>query len=141
MQRQRFETSGRLLAALLAGVVSSAATPSVVPSAALAQSSRAPGSIGVPDKLELDKLGLTRRWYNQLPLQERRESIKTMLMRDGLLFAESDQGLLHCMDAETGEKKWTTTVGAKAKLVFPPSVVGKFIYVTADDSLQQIDRA
>lgn len=93
-----------------------------------------------PDQQTLGQYNLTRRWYTQVPVVNLREQILDLKVTEELLFATSSQGLIHCLNAETGERLWTTTIGSLKRNVFPPAVTEDFVYVTSSNLLAQLDR-
>ncbi|MFO0946901.1 MAG: PQQ-binding-like beta-propeller repeat protein [Planctomycetota bacterium] len=93
-----------------------------------------------PDEQTLAQYNLTRRWYAQVPIANIRENILDLKVIEDLLFATSSQGLIHCLNAETGERLWTTTIGSLKREVFPPAVTEDFVYVTSSNLVAQLER-
>lgn len=126
--RTRPGAPGGLLAACL-----------LLPSVAWAQGSPSDAR-DLPNPIQLSQLNLVRRWQAQVPVLKGREEIASIKVREGLLFASSTQGLIHCLDAETGARKWSTTVSGLGAVVFDPAIVGDFVYVTTGMSVLQLSR-
>jgi hypothetical protein len=93
----------------------------------------------LPDVEALERLDLVRHWNTQLPMLAR-ESALTMKYDSGLVFVQTDQGMIHCLDAESGQVKWSIKVNELNREVHPPAVTKEFVYVATGDSLIQVDR-
>lgn len=92
------------------------------------------------DRRLLDRFNLNLRWYARVPAANLRETINDLKVIDGMVFATSSRGLIHCLDAETGQLRWTATIGDDKRHVFPPAVTTEFVYVTSGTNLVQLDR-
>ena len=119
-------------------VLGAVAGVALLSSSALAQ----PAALkGFPSELELGRFGLTKSWHIQVPLARHRERVTSIKVRDGLLFVQSNLGLFHAIDAESGERFWTQNIQGVDSEVYPPAITEKYIYVTGGKTLQQIDRS
>jgi outer membrane protein assembly factor BamB len=96
---------------------------------------------GFVDDLTLDRYGMTRRWYSQVPTLRLREKVLSLKQIEDLLFAASDKGQLHCLDSETGKLLWSQDVSETPGEVFPPALTEKFVYVVSGSRFSQLDRA
>jgi outer membrane protein assembly factor BamB len=95
---------------------------------------------GFVDELTLDRFGMTRLWYSQVPTLRLRERVLTLKQKEDLLFAASDKGQLHCLEAETGKLRWSQDVSETPGEVFPPALTAKFVYVCSGSRFSQLDR-
>lgn len=95
---------------------------------------------GFVDDLTLDRYGMTRRWYTQVPTLRLREKTLSLTQREDLLFVSSDKGLLHCLDAETGQLLWSQAISDVPGEVFPPALTKNFVYMATGSKVSQIDR-
>ncbi|RUL88964.1 outer membrane protein assembly factor BamB family protein [Tautonia sociabilis] len=69
--------------------------------------------IALPDRAALGRIGLERNWFTAVPLQAGLEQLDHLsLSADGeLLFAQTTDALLYCLDAETGRLIWSADIG------------------------------
>ena len=131
--------SSRPWAVLMVAATFAAPASLLAPSAASAQ---IPGVVrGFPDPIDLEPLGLVRRWYQRVPVAGKRERISTLKVEDGSLFVQSDSGVIHSIDAESGEIQWTATVGTPDDVVFRPAITAEHVYVTTGTRLIGLQRA
>lgn len=93
----------------------------------------------LPDPLLLESYGLVRNWHCQVPMLAR-ETALSLKYSDGVLFVQTDQGMIHSLDANSGQLKWSVKVNELNREVHPPSVTEDYVYVTTGDDLIQIDR-
>jgi outer membrane protein assembly factor BamB len=126
-----------LAALLIAG--GSASAQSALLGARFAATPR--GSTGFVDEFTLNRYGVVRRWYTQVPTLRLRERILALKQQEDLLFAASDKGLLHCLDAETGAIRWSQSISSTPGEVFSPALTKTFVYVTSNSQASQLDRA
>lgn len=127
-------SSRPIVALLLTACVLGSVSP------ANAQSRRITGT-GFVDEITLDRYGLTRRWYTQVPTLRLREKVLGLKLQEDLLFVATDKGVLHCLDAETGAIRWTQNVSSVPGEVFPPALTKNFVYVCSGSQYAQLDRA
>jgi len=66
--------------------------------------------------------GLTRAWAAQVQLDSARGQLRNLVLDTGTLFAQTDQGILEAIDAETGKRLWTAQVGERGYPTFAPAV-------------------
>lgn len=95
---------------------------------------------GYPDPTLLDRYNLKHRWTVQVPLVPHREKITSLKVREGLVFVQSNKGLIHSIEGETGRLLWTTTVAGIGGVVYPPALTDQFVYVSTGTTLSQLDR-
>lgn len=96
--------------------------------------------LSIPNEIDLSRLNLQRAWHAQVPLLKVREKLLSIKVREGLLFATTDMGLLHCLDAKTGALRWTQNISA-AGVVFPPAITEQYVYVATKESISQLTRS
>jgi outer membrane protein assembly factor BamB len=96
---------------------------------------------GFVDDLTLDRFGMVRRWYTQVPTLRLREKILSLKQMEDLLFAASDKGQLHCIESETGKVLWSQDVSETPGEVFPPALTPKYVFVVSGSQFSQLDRA
>jgi outer membrane protein assembly factor BamB len=106
-----------------------------------ASAQRRPPILGFVDENTLERYGMTRRWFVQIPTQRVRERILALKQQEDLLFVASDRGLLHCIDSESGRILWTQTVSESAAQVYPPALTKEYVFVTSGTRLSQLERA
>ena len=81
--------------------------------------------------------GLTRAWYTQVQMDRARARVAHIVLHEGTLFVQTDQAVLHAIDAETGQTLWAGEVGRRGHPSMAPSansnlvavVNGSFLYV------------
>jgi hypothetical protein len=59
--------------------------------------------------------------------------ISSLLLHDGLLFANKDKGIAFCLDARTGKKKWQARLGGNHSA--SPVLIGQHIYTASEDGV------
>lgn len=94
-----------------------------------------------PGDHELARFDLRIRWKAQVPLLKNREQISSLLLNGGLLFAASNQGLMHCLDASNGAVLWTASVPGARGQVYPPSVAKDSVFVASQNKLLHLSKA
>jgi len=55
--------------------------------------------------------GLTRAWSTQVQLDRTRSKLSQVLLYEGTVYVQSDRGMIHALDAETGGTRWVRQVG------------------------------
>lgn len=68
----------------------------------------------------------------------RKVYISSLLVHDGLLFANSDNGIAFCLDASTGERKWQARLGGNHSA--SPVLIGQYIYTASEDGVVTVYR-
>src|SRR5208337_4991882 len=53
------------------------------------------------------RYGLTRMWITQAQVNHGRSRMQSLVLIDGVLYAQSSQATLEAIDAETGQKLWS----------------------------------
>lgn len=98
------------------------------------------GIIGFVDDLTLKRQGMVRKWYVQIPMLRIREHVLSLKQQEDVLFVATDNGILHCLDSETGQIRWTQSVSDASGEVFPPALTKSFVFVTSNARMSQLDR-
>jgi outer membrane protein assembly factor BamB len=65
--------------------------------------------------------GLVRPWFTQVELDQSHGRLQDLILYEGTLYAQTDKGMLHAIDAETGKTLWTMQVGRPGHPCLPPS--------------------
>ncbi len=81
--------------------------------------------------------GLARPWFTQVQVDQARGRITHIVLDAGTLFVQTDQSVLHAVDAETGQTLWAEQIGrrghpslpAAASEYFVAVVNGSYLYV------------
>ncbi len=71
--------------------------------------------------------GLTRPWFTQVQLDPSRARVRHMVLDAGTLFVETDQSVLHVIDADTGRTRWVQQVGRRDHPSFAPAANKSFV--------------
>jgi outer membrane protein assembly factor BamB len=59
------------------------------------------------------RYGLTTDWATHIHLDRTRDRVTSITQHSGMLFAQTERGTLHAIDAETGQTAWYTRVGER----------------------------
>jgi len=84
--------------------------------------------------------GLTRTWYSQIQLDRTRARVAEVLLHGGTLFVQTDQAVLHALDAETGQTLWAVQVGRRGHPSMRPAANGDFVAVINGSYLYVVNR-
>lgn len=98
------------------------------------------GSRSLPEEVVLDRYGLARRWHAQVPMMKLREQLTTIKVDQGLLFAQTNQGAIHCLDAESGQRHWSYAASHSASEVYQPAITKDYVFVVSATSVIQLNR-
>lgn len=93
-----------------------------------------------PGEPELARYNLHTVWRTQVPNLKNREKVLSLRVIGDVLFAASDQGLLHCLDANTGALQWSATVAPEQGTVFPPALNKDTVFVCASNKVTALAR-
>lgn len=94
----------------------------------------------LPTRTALSRVGLEKNWYAVVPLGDVTEQILRISVAGGDLFAQTNRGLVHSFDAESGRLKWTHRLGYSTALANPVSVNSDRVFVTNSKELHCLDR-
>jgi outer membrane protein assembly factor BamB len=82
-----------------------------------------------PDKAALDRLNLRTEWTQYVPVGGRGDTIALVQTFDDQVFVQTRIGLLTCLDARTGEVKWSAMLGnGEEANIYPVAVNGRFVF-------------
>ena len=84
--------------------------------------------------------GLTRPWFTQVQLDSARARISRITLDRGTLFVQTDQAVLHAIDAETGQTRWAEQVGRRGHPSFTPGANSIFVAVVNGSYLYVLNR-
>jgi outer membrane protein assembly factor BamB len=93
----------------------------------------------LPTRTALARLGLEKQWSIVVPLVGTERLLRISRSHD-LLFAQTDQAVLHTYDAQTGGLLWTTTLGQNAPYARPVSSNSFGVFLTIANYLYALDR-
>ncbi|MDR1958199.1 MAG: PQQ-binding-like beta-propeller repeat protein [Planctomycetaceae bacterium] len=89
---------------------------------------------------ELSVHGLTRAWYNQVPVGQASDGIAHVLLDRGTLFVVSKQAGVYAYDAETGKLLWNRFLSENKWDTLPPSANSKTFGVVNGTDVMVLDR-
>ncbi|MCA9257902.1 MAG: PQQ-like beta-propeller repeat protein, partial [Planctomycetales bacterium] len=122
----------------------SARTRTIVQAGAiLALAVGAPASWGrgpLAQRDQLDRLGLERPWFAQVPVDPQQSRISRWAFYRDRLFAVSTSGLLSAIDAESGATLWTSRVGKPGYPAFGPGANLDIVTAVSGSRLYGFDR-
>jgi hypothetical protein len=84
--------------------------------------------------------GLTRAWAAQVQLDSARGQLRNLVLDTGTLFAQTDQGILEAIDAETGKRLWTAQVGDRGNPTFAPAVNSTLVALINGSTVYLLNR-
>jgi outer membrane protein assembly factor BamB len=88
-----------------------------------------------------ERSGLVRAWYLQLPLDPAKSKITRIRFFAGLILAVTDEGMLHVVNAESGQLRWSFQAGDRGKLVLAGGANATHVAVANTSTLFVLDRA
>lgn len=86
------------------------------------------------------RYGLTRAWAARIELDPSRGRLAHLALESGLLLAQTDQGAVHVLDAETRRTLWVAHVGRPGKTTTAPTANKKYVAATNGSMLYLFDR-
>jgi outer membrane protein assembly factor BamB len=93
----------------------------------------------IPSRNSLARLGLERQWLIVVPLTESQRLMQISRSAD-LFFAQTNGGMLHTYDVETGKLLWSASLGATTPSARPVSSNSYAIFGTSGDMLTALHR-
>jgi outer membrane protein assembly factor BamB len=93
----------------------------------------------VPTRTALSRLGLERQWMSVVPVVGDERLLSISLAED-LLFAQTNKGNFHVMNAETGQHLWSANLGRSTARAQAASVNSFAVFVTNMNRLFALDR-
>lgn len=89
---------------------------------------------------EATRCGLRRAWYAQAGSLRSTGPINHLRYSDGLLLAQTTEGMLTAIDAETGRKLWNTQVGPRGRQSTEAAANAQHVAVVNGSHLYILDR-
>lgn len=83
--------------------------------------------------------GLHRAWAQQVSLDGRSDALASLTLAGDMLFAQSDGGLIHALDAETGRTLWSTRLGDRRFPTTAPARFQNYVAAANGDDLYMLD--
>ncbi len=93
----------------------------------------------VPSRRALERLGLERQWFGIIPLAETERLIRISFGPD-LFFAQTDQGMLHAFDPESGRLLWSSNVGERVGFARGVATNSFGVYLTNANTMVALDK-
>ncbi len=84
--------------------------------------------------------GLTRPWFTQVELDHGRGRLRDLVLYKGILYAQTDQAVIHAIDAETGKTLWWKQVGQPKHPSMTPGVNHDLLAVINGSRLYVLNR-
>lgn len=91
-------------------------------------------------ELEVNRLGLTRPWFNQVQLDYGKSQVTSVTLQDDVLFITTDAGRLHAIDGKTGTTLWSRLLGSSELLTSEAAVNSKIVAIIHGTNLIVLDR-
>jgi outer membrane protein assembly factor BamB len=84
--------------------------------------------------------GLSRTWFTQIQVDRARGRVAHVILHGGTLFVQTDQGVLHAVDAETGQTLWAEQVGNRNHPSLAPAANENLVAVVNGSNLFILNR-
>jgi outer membrane protein assembly factor BamB len=84
--------------------------------------------------------GLTRAWYANVQMDRSRGQITHLVLDEGILFVQTNQAMVHAMDAETGQTIWAMQIGKPGDPDMPVDARGDYVAVINGSVLYILNR-
>lgn len=84
--------------------------------------------------------GLTRSWYAQMSMNRANEKVTDVTLNGGMLFVQTNGGVVHALDAETGRADWVETIGRGDRTTVTPGANAKNVAIINGSTLYLLDR-
>jgi len=91
--------------------------------------------------------GLDRAWFTQIRIDPGRSRVSHVRLFEGtgllpdVLFVQTDQAMVHALDAETGQTLWARAVGSRAQPTMPVGANAELVGVLNGSRLYLLDRS
>ena len=89
---------------------------------------------------EARRHGLERQWYLQLEVGGSPNRVESIGYEGGTLFVQTSSGLLHAIDAETGNVFWTSELGSRGGEGFAPAADHSHVAAITGTTLNLLSR-
>ena len=96
-------------------------------------------SVAVPSRTSLSRLGMERQWVTVAPIGGTEQILRISRGKD-YLFVQTNQGMLHVYEAETGRPAWSTQIGERSAKALPISQNSYAVFATSANILTALDR-
>jgi outer membrane protein assembly factor BamB len=93
----------------------------------------------LPTRTALSRIGLELHFMTVVPL-DAYERVLALSLSEDLLFAQTNRGMFHAFNAETGQHLWTSRLGTQLTQGHPASVNSFGVFVTNLNYLYALDR-
>ena len=94
----------------------------------------------LPSSRNLNRYGLEMGWWSQATIEGQRDKVLHVAVDERNLFVLTTAGLLTSIDAETGQKQWTSRVGRRDQTGYLPVANDRLVMVAIGLKLIAIDR-
>ncbi|MFZ1936020.1 MAG: PQQ-binding-like beta-propeller repeat protein [Thermoguttaceae bacterium] len=84
--------------------------------------------------------GLARPWFAQVELDNTRAGIRSVLLYEGVLYVQTDTGIIHAIDAETGKTLWSKPIGSPQYPSMTPDARADMLAVVNGSRLYVVNR-
>jgi len=125
---------------ILSGGIDFTLSPATAQTTGLAAGGQAIGQTTLFSQSELQLHGLTRAWYNQVPVGRAANGIAHVLLDRGTLFVVTKQAAVHAYDAETGKHLWHRQLSENKWDTLPPSANSKTFGIVNGSHVSVLDR-
>jgi len=99
-----------------------------------------PGSSGLVSQEQAQKVGLMRAWAAQAGMDRTRDRLVSLTMAGDSLLTQTKQGVFQSIDAETGARHWSLSVGKRRLPSFAPAANGRFVAMINGNTLYLLDQ-
>ncbi len=96
---------------------------------------------GLVSNLEAERHGLVRAWFSQAQVDRTQHRVEQAILAGDQLFVLTTAGVLHAMDAETGQTDWVARIGDPNYPSLGPSANEKYIALVNGSTVTVLDRA
>jgi outer membrane protein assembly factor BamB len=109
-------------------------------SPAFAQLQRQSGGSGLISQEQAQRVGLTRAWAAQAGMDRTRDRLMSLTLAGNTLLTQTQQGVFQAIDAETGARDWSLSVGKRRYPSFAPAANGRFVAMINGNTLYLLDQ-
>jgi outer membrane protein assembly factor BamB len=105
-----------------------------------AATSASQAAVVIPQTLAA-RYGLTRAWFTQVGSPAATGPIRHVTLDRGTVFVQTQDSMVHALDAQTGRILWATQVGPRNHISSEPAANEKYVAVVNGSVLFLLDRA
>ena len=98
------------------------------------------GASGLISTSEAARFGLTRAWFQQAEVDSSRGKAQSLILDEGVLFVQTDQGKIDAINANTGERLWVTQVGEPGRITTQPAISHKYVAAVNGSTVYVLNR-